>query len=71
MFVPQVEIMLPVSIPVLLVYGERDQFLSEESFLRSEARCTGPFRYERLDTGHWMPTEQPTDVTRLLLDFLG
>ncbi len=71
MFAPQPEIMLPVSIPVLLVHGERDQFLSEESFLRSEARCTGPFRYERLDTGHWMPIEQPRDVTRLLLEFLG
>ena len=71
MFTPQPEVMLPVSIPVLLVHGERDQFLSEESFLRSEARCTGPFRYERLDTGHWMPTEQPHDVTRLLQEFLG
>jgi len=70
MFAPQPETMLPVSIPVLLVYGERDQFLREDAFLRSEARCTGPFRYERLDTGHWMPTEQPDDVTRLLLDFL-
>lgn len=71
MFAPQPEIMLPVSIPVLLVYGERDQFLSEDAFLRSEARCTGPFRYERLDTGHWMPTEQPDDVTKLLLELLG
>ncbi len=70
MFTPQPEVMLPVSIPVLLVYGERDQFLSEESFLRSEPRCTGPFRYERLDTGHWMQSEQPHDVTRLLLEFL-
>ena len=71
MFAPQPEIMLPISIPVLLVYGQHDQFLSEEPFLRSEARCTGPFRYERLDTGHWMPTERPHDVTRLLLEFLG
>ena len=70
MFAPQPEIMLPISIPVLLVHGGRDQFLSEESFLRSEARCTGPFRYEQLDTGHWMPTEQPGDVTELLLEFL-
>jgi len=70
MFVPQPEIMLPVSIPVMLVYGEGDQFLSEEPFLRSEARCTGSFRYERLDTGHWMPTEKPDDVTKLLLEFL-
>ena len=71
MFLPQPETLPLISIPTLLVYGERDQFLSEEPFLRSEQRCTGPFRYERLDTGHWMPQERPDQVNELLLEFLG
>jgi hypothetical protein len=48
---------------------ERDQFLTEEPFCRARQRCAGPFRYERLDTGHWMPTERPDQVNELLLDF--
>lgn len=32
----------------------------------------GPWRYERLDgPGHWLQLEAPSEVNRLLIDFLS
>jgi pimeloyl-ACP methyl ester carboxylesterase len=37
----------------------------------SAANVVGAWRYERLDgPGHWMQLEAPTEVNRLLVDFL-
>ncbi len=38
---------------------------------RSGQNVAGPWRYERIDgPGHWMQLEAPTEVNRLLIDFL-
>jgi pimeloyl-ACP methyl ester carboxylesterase len=60
----------PVIVPVLLLSGTRDQFLTEPPFQRSGKRCTGYFRHERIDAGHWIAHDQPERVHALLLDFL-
>ena len=43
-----------------------------EAQMRESARFVdGPFRYERLDAGHWLMLDRPDEVNRLLVDFLA
>jgi pimeloyl-ACP methyl ester carboxylesterase len=59
-----------VSCPTMGVWSTRDRFLSEAQMLGSEKYVDGPWRYERVDADHWLPTSAPNEVNRLLLDFL-
>jgi pimeloyl-ACP methyl ester carboxylesterase len=61
----------PVAAPTLGVWSSGDNFLTEVSMTGSAAYVTGPWRYERIDAGHWMQLEQPDAVSRLLVHFLG
>jgi pimeloyl-ACP methyl ester carboxylesterase len=61
----------PVAAPTLGIWSSGDNFLTEASMTGSAAYVTGPWRYERIDGGHWMQLEQPDAVSRLLVDFLG
>jgi pimeloyl-ACP methyl ester carboxylesterase len=59
-----------VTAPTLGIWGSRDPALGEMQMRASGEFVDGPFRYERLDAGHWMQLERPEDVNRLLVEFL-
>jgi len=59
-----------VSAPTLGVWGSKDPALTEQQMRGSAAFVDGPFRYERIEAGHWMMLSRPDQVNALLLDFL-
>jgi surfactin synthase thioesterase subunit len=61
----------PVTVPVLQLHGAQDRVVLERTARGSRRWAAGPYRYERLAGGHFLPEECPDDVTRLLLDWLG
>ena len=58
------------SCPVLGVWSEGDLFLSESQMTGSARFVDGPWRYERLPGGHWIPVQAAEALSDLLLDFL-
>jgi pimeloyl-ACP methyl ester carboxylesterase len=53
------------------VFGTADLYLTEDAMVRSAAKVTGPWRYERLEgVGHFVPLDAPDQLNKLLLDFL-
>lgn len=68
---PDAERFEPVENPVMAVWGARDAGVSEAIVLAAQEHVSGPWRYERLeDAGSQVPTEQPSRLNELLLDFL-
>ena len=60
-----------VSAPTMGIFGTADLYLTEDAFVRSASKVTGPWRYERLEgAGHFIPLEEPDRLNALLLDFL-
>jgi len=59
-----------VSCPTLGIWSSGDEFLGEAQMRGSGGYVDGPWRYERVDGGHWIPTSAPEAVNRLLLEFL-
>jgi pimeloyl-ACP methyl ester carboxylesterase len=60
-----------VQAPTMGVWSSGDFALTEGQMTSSAANVAGPWRYERLDgPGHWMQLEAPSEVNRLLIDFL-
>ncbi len=59
-----------VSCPVLGVWSSGDPVLGEEQLRGSAAFVDGPWRYEKVEGGHWIPTEAPDELSALLLGFL-
>jgi epoxide hydrolase 4 len=59
-----------VEIPVLVIWGERDRYLSTE-LAQPDRTWVPDVRVERLvDASHWVQVDQPEKVNALLLDFL-
>ena len=61
----------PVTVPVLQLQGTHDPVVLPETARGSRRWAGGPYRYEELAAGHFLPEECPDDVTRLLLEWLG
>ncbi len=62
----------PVKAPTMGVWSSGDPALTEGQMTRSAQNVAGPWRYEHLDgPGHWMQLDSPSEVNRLLIDFLG
>jgi pimeloyl-ACP methyl ester carboxylesterase len=62
----------PVKAPTMGVWSSEDPALTEGQMIRSASQVAGPWRYERLDgPGHWLQLEAPSEVNRLLIDFLA
>jgi pimeloyl-ACP methyl ester carboxylesterase len=62
----------PVKAPTMGVWSTEDPALTEGQMIRSASQVAGPWRYERLDgPGHWLQLEAPSEVNRLLIDFLS
>jgi len=61
----------PVQAPTMGVWSSGDFALTEGQMTRSAGHVAGHWRYERLEgPGHWMQLDAPSDVNRLLVDFL-
>lgn len=60
----------PVQLPVLSLHSAGDAFLGLAQMQNSAQHVVGPFRFEALSGGHWIPLEQPARATALLLDHL-
>lgn len=60
----------PIACPVLAIHGIDDFALEEEQIAQSGEFTNAPFRYERLQAGHWVQLDQPDRVNELLLEFL-
>ena len=62
----------PVQVPVLQIHGGLDPWVLPETAALSSSRVEGPLRFELLPTvGHFLPEEAPSQVTAILLDWLG
>jgi pimeloyl-ACP methyl ester carboxylesterase len=59
-----------VSAPTMGIWGSKDVALTERQMRTSEEFVGGPFRYERIEAGHWMMLTRPDRINGLLLDFL-
>lgn len=64
-------LMPAVEAPTLAIWSTGDSRLTEKAMLDSEQYVKGPWRYESVDCGHFVPTDIPDQVSGLLLDFLG
>jgi pimeloyl-ACP methyl ester carboxylesterase len=63
---------VPVTVPTLLIWGDRDPFLHETGVRLTRRYVTGPFTLEVLhDEGHWIPERAPERVADLLLPHLA
>jgi pimeloyl-ACP methyl ester carboxylesterase len=59
-----------IDAPVLVIWGERDQYLGRE-LAQPDAAWVPHVHVERLsDAGHWVQNDQPDRVNELLLTFL-
>jgi len=59
-----------VAAPTMGIWGSKDVALTEQQMRRSGEFVDGPFRYERIEAGHWMQLTRPDQVNALLRDFL-
>jgi pimeloyl-ACP methyl ester carboxylesterase len=60
-----------VGCPSMGVWSTGDPFLGEAQMTGSGDYVDGSWRYERVDGGHWIPTEAPEQLNPVLLDFLS
>jgi pimeloyl-ACP methyl ester carboxylesterase len=60
----------PVQAPTMAVWSRGDHYLDGERMRASGQLVQGTWRYEELDGSHWIPLDQPAELTALLLDFL-
>ncbi len=58
--------------PTLLVWGDRDRFLTRAAAEASARFVTGPYRFvARSGAGHWLPSESAHEVAPPLLEHLA
>lgn len=61
-----------VQCPGLVVWGDRDWFLTRAQTKKLEKYFVAPPQIEIIrDCGHWLQQEAPEELSRLLLDFFG
>jgi pimeloyl-ACP methyl ester carboxylesterase len=61
----------PLRVPTLILWGDRDPALPLEVPRRMVREIPGGALAIFKNTGHWVPEERPTDVVRLIRDFLA
>lgn len=60
-----------VTIPVLAIWSDGDNYLTESRVRTTGERIKAPFRYEKItNASHWMMVDRPEELNRLLLGFL-
>ena len=60
-----------VACPTLGVWSTEDPFLGRTQMVGSAEFVEGPWRYEELPGGHWVPTSEPERLSALLVDYLA
>ncbi|WP_180357783.1 alpha/beta fold hydrolase [Streptomyces sp. NP160] len=60
-----------VTVPVTYLHGWRDPFYAPASVLGTSDRVDGPFERRTLDTGHWVPEQEPGAVVEAVLDHVA
>ena len=58
-----------VRVPTRILWGERDQFLISEMARESLRDCPQGELFPFAEATHWLPHEEPTEVSRLLKEF--
>jgi pimeloyl-ACP methyl ester carboxylesterase len=57
-----------VSVPTTYVWGRDDFALGRKAAETTQRYVTGPYRFEALDAGHWLPENVPDQVAAIILD---
>jgi pimeloyl-ACP methyl ester carboxylesterase len=60
----------PVSVPTLYIWGSRDRALGERAARNTAQFVTGPYRFEVVDTTHWIVDEIPRETVALIQPLL-
>ncbi len=59
-----------ISVPTLYVWGRRDPFLGRKAAELTAKYVTGPYRFEVLKAGHWIPDNNTAELRRILGEHL-
>jgi pimeloyl-ACP methyl ester carboxylesterase len=59
-----------VTVPTLFVWGRHDPAIGAAAARGCDRFVTGPYRFEELDDGHWLPERQPAAVVASVLAHL-
>jgi len=63
---------VPIPIPTLGIWSEKDDFLWESQMKNSKQYVSAQWQYQRIEeAGHWFMLEQPERTNQLLLDWLA
>ena len=60
-----------LQVPVMFVFGERDNLVGDPQSARSLVQDISDVRVEIVDAGHLMGAEKPAECSGLILDFFG
>jgi pimeloyl-ACP methyl ester carboxylesterase len=60
-----------VKVPTLYVWGRRDPALGAAAARATRLFVSGPYRFEPLDTGHWLPETEADTLAAMLLEHVG
>ena len=60
-----------IDLPTLYVWGERDPALGRAAAERTADFVTGPYRFEPIRAGHWIPETRPVLLGQLLVAHVG
>lgn len=56
------------TVPTTYVWGRHDPILGRAAATRTAEYVTGPYRFEELDAGHWLPETHAAQVAELIAD---
>ena len=60
-----------IQCPVLGLWSNGDNYLTEANLFNSQEKVSGPWRYQKVaGASHWLMLDKPDEVNRLLVDFL-
>lgn len=60
-----------VGVPTTYAWGSRDAALGRRAAELTAEQVTGPYRFEELDAGHWLPETRPGALARLVVARAG
>lgn len=58
----------PVGVPTTYAWGRRDGALGRRAAELTAEHVVGPYRFEELAAGHWLPETRPQDLARLIAE---